>query len=117
MSPPGYTGISPPGVYGFLGTWPPPEVVAYGFFFPPFFRTPPADIPGLALAQNPALAECGQPFLVITNADTATVSVAVIVLLSGPTPPRALLVWQDPIWMPPPRGGLSSRRNTHCPSG
>ena len=57
-----------------------------------WWSAPGGDLVALALAQHPALVEAGQRFELGTSDGTATPA-TVPLLLSGPTPPKATLVW------------------------
>ena len=52
----------------------------------------PGDLVVQALAQHPALVEANQRFELVTS-DGAAAPATVPLLLSAPTPPKAVLVW------------------------
>ena len=62
-----------------------------------WWSAPGGDLVAQALAQHPALAEAGQQFYLATpeeaNGNGAVAPATVPLLLSGPTPPKAVLVW------------------------
>ena len=61
-----------------------------------WWSVPGGDLVAQALAQHPALAEAGQRFYLATphtGSNGAAVPATVPLLLSGPTPPKAALVW------------------------
>ena len=61
----------------------------YSLATPGWWSVPGGDLVAQALALHSALVEAGQRFCLVTSDVHATVSL----LLSGPTPPKAALVW------------------------
>ena len=57
-----------------------------------WWSVPGGDLVAQALAQHPGLTEAGQRFELVTSDGTATPA-TVPLLLSGPMPPKAVLIW------------------------
>jgi hypothetical protein len=64
----------------------------YPLAAPGWWATPGGDLVAMALAQHPALVEADQRFELVTS-DGAATPATVPLLLSGPTPPKAPLIW------------------------
>ena len=64
----------------------------YPLATPGWWSVPGGDLVAQALALHPALVEAGQRFCLVTS-DGAAAPATVPLLLSGPTPPKATLVW------------------------
>ena len=64
----------------------------YPLAAPGWWATPGGDLVAMVLAQHPTLVEANQRFELVTS-DGAAIPATVPLLLSGPTPPKAALVW------------------------